>query len=90
MRTKKVQIFPRFHQWDCVTRCMDDVNRNGVGQKYLIEHSAGSGKTETITWVAHELIRIKDDDGNKMFSSVIVVTDRVGLDTNIKNYNQAS
>lgn len=85
MRTKKVQIFPRFHQWDCVTRCMDDVNRNGVGQKYLIEHSAGSGKTETITWVAHELIRIKDDDGNKMFSSVIVVTDRVGLDTNIKN-----
>lgn len=85
MRTKKVQIFPRFHQWDCVTRCMDDVNRNGVGQKYLIEHSAGSGKTETITWVAHELIRIKDDDGNKLFSSVIVVTDRVGLDTNIKN-----
>lgn len=85
MRTKKVQIFPRFHQWDCVTRCVDDVNRNGVGQKYLIEHSAGSGKTETITWVAHELIRIKDDDGNKMFSSVIVVTDRVGLDTNIKN-----
>lgn len=85
MRIKKVQIFPRFHQWDCVTRCMDDVTRNGIGQKYLIEHSAGSGKTETITWVAHELIRIKDDDGNKMFSSVIVVTDRVGLDTNIKN-----
>ena len=63
---------------------MDDVRKYGVGQRYLIEHSAGSGKTETITWLSHELIRQMKDDGEKLFSSVIVVTDRVGLDTNIK------
>lgn len=78
------QMFPRFHQWDCVTKCMDDVRKYGVGQRYLIEHSAGSGKTETITWLSHELIRQMNNDGEKLFSSVIVVTDRVGLDTNIK------
>ena len=80
----RTQIFPRFHQWDCVTRCIEDYKKNGVGQRYLIEHSAGSGKTETITWIAHELIRQMDDKGQRVFSSVIVVTDRVGLDTNIK------
>lgn len=78
------QMFPRFHQWDVVTKCIDDVKRNGVGQKYLIEHSAGSGKTETITWIAHELIRLMEDNGDRKFSSVIVVTDRIGLDANIK------
>lgn len=85
-RLKEVatQIFPRFHQWDCVTKCIDDVKANGVGQRYLIEHSAGSGKTETITWIAHELIRQMDDKGERFFSSVIVVTDRIGLDNNIK------
>lgn len=80
----KTQIFPRFHQWDCVTKCIDDVRENGPGQRYLIEHSAGSGKTETITWISHELIRLMNPDGTREFSSVIVVTDRVGLDTNIK------
>lgn len=84
LRPVAKQIFPRFHQWDCVTKCMDDVRKYGVGQRYLIEHSAGSGKTETITWLSHELIRQMKDDGEKLFSSVIVVTDRVGLDTNIK------
>lgn len=84
IREVRTQIFPRFHQWDCVTKCMEDVKRLGVGQRYLIEHSAGSGKTETITWVSHELIRIMDENGERKFSSVIVVTDRVGLDTNIK------
>ena len=67
-----------------MTKCIDDVKKKGVGQRYLIEHSAGSGKTETITWISHELIRLMDDDGNRKFSSVIVVTDRIGLDTNIK------
>jgi len=84
MKNVHTQIFPRFHQWDCVTKCMQDVQALGVGQRYLIEHSAGSGKTETITWIAHELIRQMDDQGNRKFSSVIVVTDRVGLDNNIK------
>jgi len=84
LREVRTQIFPRFHQWDVVTKCIDDVKKNGVGQKYLIEHSAGSGKTETITWISHELIRLMQENGERLFSSVIVVTDRVGLDTNIK------
>ena len=85
-RLKEVctQLFPRFHQWNCVTKCINDVKANGVGQRYLIEHSAGSGKTETISWTAHELINLRNADGEKVFSSVIVVTDRVGLDSNIK------
>lgn len=84
MRNEVVQIFPRYHQWDCVVKCIDDVKAKGVGQRYLIEHSAGSGKTETISWIAHELIRLRDETGNQKFSSVIVVTDRIGLDNNIK------
>lgn len=77
------QIFPRFHQWDCVTKVIKDVWANGVGQKYLIEHSAGSGKTSTISWIAHELDRMREPDGSRKFSSVIVVTNRVNLDSNI-------
>ena len=84
IKEQRTQIFPRFHQWDCVTKCIEDVKKHGVGQKYLIEHSAGSGKTETITWIAHELIRLMEDSGVRKFSSVIVVTDRIGLDSNIK------
>ena len=83
-REVRTQIFPRYHQFNCVTKCIDDVKANGVGQKYLIEHSAGSGKTATISWIAHELIRLRDDKGNKTFSSVIVVTNRKVLDNNIK------
>ena len=80
----KVQLFPRYHQWDSVLKIIADVKENGPGQHYLIEHSAGSGKTETISWTAHELIRLRDENGNKVFTSVIVVTNRVALDTNIK------
>ena len=50
----KVQLFPRYHQWDSVLKIIADVKENGPGQHYLIEHSAGSGKTETISWTAHE------------------------------------
>ena len=83
LRTVKRQIFPRFHQWDCVNKVTADVWKLGVGQKYLIEHSAGSGKTSTISWIAHELIRMREPNGERKFSSVIVVTNRVSLDTNI-------
>lgn len=83
MRKVRRQIFPRFHQWDCVTKATADIWTNGVGQKYLIEHSAGSGKTSTISWIAHELIRMREPDGSRKYSSVIVVTNRVSLDTNI-------
>lgn len=83
LRTVKRQIFPRFHQWNCVTKVNADVWSLGVGQKYLIEHSAGSGKTSTISWIAHELIRMREPNGERKFSSVIIVTNRVSLDTNI-------
>ena len=83
MRTVKRQFFPRFHQWDCVTKATEDIWRLGVGQRYLIEHSPGSGKTNTISWIAHELIRMREPNGERRFSSVIVVTNRLSLDSNI-------
>ena len=83
LRIVKRQIFPRFHQWNCVTKVNADVWNLGVGQKYLIEHSAGSGKTSTISWIAHELIRMREPNGERKFSSVIIVTNRVSLDSNI-------
>lgn len=85
-RYRKVatQIFPRFHQFDAERKVLADARAKGPGQRYLIEHSAGSGKTETISWVAHDLAKIHRNDGEKMFSSVIIVTDRLSLDQNIK------
>ncbi len=84
LKEVRTQLFPRFHQWNAVTKCLNDVKEYGVGRRYLIEHSAGSGKTETISWTAHELINVRKPDGEKVFSSVIIVTDRIGLDSNIK------
>lgn len=83
LRTVRRQIFPRFHQWQCVSKATADIWKLGVGQKYLIEHSPGSGKTATISWIAHELIRMREPNGERKFSSVIVVTNRISLDTNI-------
>ena len=80
----RTQIFPRYHQWHCVTKCFHDVKSSGVGKRYLIEHSAGSGKTETISWTAYALSSIMAGT-ERLFSSVIIVTDRVSLDSNIKN-----
>lgn len=72
-------LFPRFHQWEAVTNIMTAVREEGVGRRYLIEHSAGSGKTNTIAWTAHRLARLHVDD-QKVFDSVIVVVDRTVLD----------
>ncbi|SEB29347.1 type I restriction enzyme, R subunit [Rhodococcus pyridinivorans] len=72
-------LFPRFHQWEAVTNIVAAVREEGVGQRYLIEHSAGSGKTNTIAWTAHRLARLHIDD-EKVFDSVIVVVDRTVLD----------
>lgn len=83
-REVRTQIFPRFHQFSCERRILADVRANGAGTRYLVEHSAGSGKTETISWCAHDLARVRREDGEKLFSSVIVVTDRLALDANIK------
>lgn len=72
-------LFPRFHQWEAVTQIAAAVAEEGVGQRYLIEHSAGSGKTNTIAWTAHRLARLHVDN-EKVFDSVIVVVDRTVLD----------
>lgn len=81
---KETQIFPRFHQWKAVTRMIDDAKAKGPGQSYLCEHSAGSGKTSTIAWTAHDLIRLRTDAGVNLFHSVIVVTDRTVLDKQLQ------
>ena len=77
-------IFPRYHQLRAVERVTRDVTQRGPGGRYLIEHSAGSGKTKTIAWLAHRLIRHVGEGGEKTFDSVIVITDRTALDTNIR------
>ncbi|MFB9164116.1 type I restriction endonuclease subunit R [Arthrobacter psychrochitiniphilus] len=76
-------IFPRFHQWDVVRKLTDAVVNDGVGHKYLIEHSAGSGKTNSIAWAAHRFARLHSED-KKVFDSVIVVVDRAVLDAQLQ------
>ena len=82
-KKKKVQIFPRYHQLDVVRKLLGDVRAKGAGQKYLIQHSAGSGKSNSIAWLAHQLIGTRKDD-EEVFDSVIVVTDRRILDKQIR------
>lgn len=82
-RKKSVkQIWPRYHQLDCVEKLLADVRQYGVGKRYLIQHSAGSGKSNSIAWLAHQLIGL-ERDGRPMIDSVIVVTDRRILDKQI-------
>ena len=83
-RKKEKLIFPRYHQLDVVRSLLADTFKYGVGHKYLIQHSAGSGKSNSIAWLAHQLIGL-EKDGKKIISSVIVVTDRVILDKQIKD-----
>lgn len=78
-------IFPRFHQFEAVTKMLAAVQEEGVGQPYCIQHSAGSGKTNTIAWTAHSLIRVRQPDGEPYFHSVIVVTDRQVLDKQLQD-----
>jgi type I restriction enzyme R subunit len=77
---KETLIFPRFHQFDAVNKMIADAIENGPGQVYLCEHSAGSGKTSTIAWTAHDLIRLRTDEGRAIFDAAIIVTDRNVLD----------
>lgn len=77
-------LFPRFHQWDVVAKLTDTVSAEGPGQRYLIQHSAGSGKTNSIAWTAHRLARLQVDNA-KVFDSVIVVTDRNVLDAQLQD-----
>jgi type I restriction enzyme R subunit len=78
-------VFPRFHQLRAVERVVADIEANGTGKRYLIWHSAGSGKTKTIAWLSHRLIRHMTADSKSTFDSVIVVTDRTVLDENIRD-----
>lgn len=77
-------VFPRFHQLRAVERVIEDIEAKGPGGRYLIWHSAGSGKTKTITWLSHRLIRHVNSNASSIFDSVIVVTDRTVLDENIR------
>lgn len=77
-------IWPRYHQLDCVRKLLLETRSNPIGQRFLIQHSAGSGKSNTITWLAYQLVTLVEDDEN-IVDSVIVVTDRVNLDKQIRN-----
>ncbi|NLB61312.1 MAG: type I restriction endonuclease subunit R, partial [Clostridiales bacterium] len=78
------QIFPRYHQLAVVKSLLADVKENGVGKRYLIQHSAGSGKSNSIAWLAHQLIGL-ERNGDTIVDSVIVVTDRINLDKQIRD-----
>lgn len=82
--SKEVLIFPRFHQLNVVRRLIEDVYENGSGKNYLIQHSAGSGKSNSIAWLAHHLSNLHDKDNKPIFNSVIVITDRRVLDKQLQ------
>lgn len=85
-KERKALFFPRYHQLDVVRNILADAKQNGVGQSYLIQHSAGSGKSNSITWLAYQLVEQYDATGSaNVFDSVVVVTDRRVLDTQLKD-----
>ncbi len=90
-KKKRKQVWPRYHQFGLVRQALADVRTHGSGKRYLIQHSAGSGKSNSIAWLAHQLIGLKRDE-KEVFNSVIVVTDRRLLDdqiqTTIKQFMQ--
>lgn len=81
---KKTLIFPRYHQLDVVRKLIEDVTENGAGKSYLIEHSAGSGKSNSISWTAYRLATIFKENNEPLFKSVIIVTDRRVLDQQLQ------
>ncbi len=83
-RKSRKQIFPRYHQLAVVRKLLEHVQVNGVGKRYLIQHSAGSGKSNSIAWLVHQLVGLEQEDG-ALFDSVIVVTDRRVLDKQIRD-----
>ena len=85
-KTKRSEnlIFPRYHQLDVIRKTLADVKENGTAQNYLIQHSAGSGKTNSIAWLAHRLTSLHDADNKIIFNNVIIVTDRVVVDRQLQ------
>ena len=84
LSTSTSLLFPRYHQWQVVTQLAASARAEGPGQKYLVQHSAGSGKTNSIAWTAHRLFTLHDEANAKVFDSVIVITDRTVLDTQLQ------
>jgi len=78
-------LFPRYHQWQAVSRLVSATLSEGVGQSYLVQHSAGSGKSNTIAWLAHRLASLHDASNSKLFTSVVVITDRQVLDSQLQD-----
>lgn len=93
-RKEEKVIFPRYHQLETVKRIVEDVKANGSGKNYLIQHSAGSGKSNTIAWTAHRLAELHDNEGKNVFDGVVVVTDRRVLDRQlsdtVKSFSQVT
>lgn len=83
-QTKEMMIFPRYHQLDAVRKLIKHSKSHGAGHNYLIQHSAGSGKSNTIAWLAHHLASMHNDSDEKVFHSIIVITDRVVLDRQLQ------
>ena len=83
-REKENVIFPRYHQLDVIRKLLADVRVNHTTQNYLIQHSAGSGKTNSIAWLAHRLASFHDDNDNVVFDNVVIVTDRVVVDRQLQ------
>ena len=83
-KKRETLIFPRYHQLDCVRRLLADVREHGSARSYLIEHSAGSGKTNSITWLAHRLSSLHDAEDHQIFDNIIIVTDRVVVDRQLQ------
>ena len=81
---KETIIFPRYHQLDVVKKLLDDTKLYGAGKNYLIQHSAGSGKSNSIAWLAHQLSSLHSDNGEVIFNSIIVITDRTVLDSQLQ------
>jgi type I restriction enzyme, R subunit len=92
-KVRRKQVWPRYHQLDVVRQALADVSANGSGKRYLVQHSAGSGKSNSVAWLAHQLVGLKRE-GSEPFDSIIVVTDRVLLDgqlqATIKQFMQVS
>ena len=84
-KTKKAKlIFPRYHQWHCVHKLIDSARTGAKLQNYLIQHSAGSGKSNSIAWLAHRLSNLHDENDVKVYNTVVVLTDRVVLDRQLQ------
>ncbi|MFA7523729.1 MAG: type I restriction endonuclease [Halothiobacillaceae bacterium] len=83
--TKETMIFPRYHQLDATRKLITAARNEGAGQNYLIQHSAGSGKTNSISWLSHRLASLHDTQDHKIFDCVIVVTDRQVLDRQLQD-----